>query len=318
MSGDRSNYNDYGIVFDYDKTIVDLCGGNLTHYQNIIQSLLNEVFFNPESIVLELACGTGIGSEILLKNNFAKLYCVDNSNAMLEATEYRLSNYGPHWRYVGERHQFNREINSRGDNTYLQHYPMVIIPRVTLLKHDAYDVDNLQVLELGSQAVDIIVMANTWNSLVAPHRLAKAVWNRLDSNGKFLFNTKVKNELQVSLQQMVKTDFYDQHFSETRFSCDNTDVPPCSTVQEVMSILEQCGFNVHYREQDFFLSRQEANIYLQAAARRFVRNYREYDVATETRVGNLTARLNGTIDEIVDKQRTFFWRREAFFEARKS
>ncbi|GEM_PF-6782232 len=317
MSDDRSNYNDYGLVFDYDKTIVDICGGNLTHYQNIIQSLLNKVCFKPESIVLELACGTGIGSEILLQNNFAKLYCLDKSNAMLNETECRLSNYDRHWRYVSDRFQFDKEINGRGDNTYLQYYPMITIPRVTLLKHDAYDVDNLQMLGLGSQAVDVIVMANTWNSLVTPPRLAKAVWNRLDSNGLFVFNTKVQHKSLISLQQIVTQNFYDPNFSETRFSCDNTDVPPTSTVEEVRSILESNGFSVSCHEQDLFLSQSEAIVYLQAAAQRFVRNYREKEGEHNTRVENLFSQLKATINDISERQNIFFWRREAFFEVKK-
>lgn len=317
MSEDRSNYRDYDVVENYDQNIVDICGGDLSHYKEIIRLLLRDIHFLPESNVLELACGTGISSEILLEHDFARLYCLDHSMAMLEATEYRLSKYGAHWRFVGDRFQLENEIKERGEYNYSLYYPLAAIPRTTLLLYDLYKLDNLVLPGTESQVVDFIVMANTWNSLVNPAKLAEAAFHRLVPQGIFIFNTKVKTELQVSLQKIVEQEFYLKNNAETNFSGDKTDLTPFSTVSEVKSILEQSGFMVDSFEQDFFLSNGEAQKYLQAAVQRFVRNYYEIDGVTKIRVNNLRFRLERTTDEILEKQHRFFWRREAFFKARK-
>ncbi len=108
MTNDISNYNDLGLALSYDRTVADLCGGDITKYLTIIKKLLKLISFSRNDQVIELGAGTGLASELILEHNFSRLYLLDRSRMVLEVAEQRLTRYDPQWEFLANKHFQNQ------------------------------------------------------------------------------------------------------------------------------------------------------------------------------------------------------------------
>ncbi len=132
-------------------------------------------------------------------------------------------------------------------------------------------------------------MLNAWVSVQEKETLLKAVYNRLKPNGIFAFNTKLNSSVD-SIREIA-----------TRITgkMDYTDIVPESGREDIEELVSS-RFQINaYGEEDLYLTRSEAERYLEEAV-----------IRTKS-FGNSWRKR----PEL--KEDNFFWRKEGYFVLEK-
>ncbi|MBI2665237.1 class I SAM-dependent methyltransferase [Candidatus Woesearchaeota archaeon] len=251
------------MYLDYDKITASLWGGSLKPCQDRIRFLLGLVPFSLEDLVMDVAAGTGIASEIILERKPKQLFLVDHSAGMLQEAEFRLGKYEQHWKFIGDKW----EQNERTPNRFIRssYVPLAPIPGVEFILTDAYRLDDPNLEHVGDCLVDKVVIANAFSSFNDPSRLLQAVYHRLRDGGCILLNSKLKGSFKP-----LHTHVED--FSYSLFDVyDTTDKAPVFTSEAIIGLLEQEGFVLrHFSEEDVYLSEEEVRAYVKGTVDRIL------------------------------------------------
>ena len=296
------------ISFKYDQTIADLWGGSLRRCQDNIRSLLNLVHFSSDDVVMDIAAGTGIASEVLLEKSVKHLYLVDNCCNMLERAEFKLGKYPTEWKFIGKKWEQREELKD-DPLFYSRYYLLRPIDHVYFILHDAYDIDNPKLELVSSTFVNKIVLANAFSSFTNPQRLLQAVYNRLQYGGYFLCTNKVKPEIKCppSLREIIRDNL-------AFIMNETTDKEPTHSQQEIKNMIQDAGFTLIYSsEENVFVSSMERQLYFQGTVNRVRAILSERNEP----YGEILSPVDWVFSKPPATEDTFYLRTEGYFIAQK-
>jgi ubiquinone/menaquinone biosynthesis C-methylase UbiE len=147
-------YKDESLASNYDRTMLKSLGKDYGEmYEEDINFLLDLMPISPEDVVVDLGCGTGISTKLILGRNAGKVIGVDFSEAMLRQAKEK---------FIGH-------------------------PKAEFRLGSAEELSDVV------KTADAVVSANTFGYIQEPGKALQQVHSVLVPNGKYLFNVKIES-----------------------------------------------------------------------------------------------------------------------------
>jgi ubiquinone/menaquinone biosynthesis C-methylase UbiE len=214
------SFKDKSIADGYDDSVSNIFGASYDRYEGDIRDLLNDVNFDND-IVIDLGCGTGISTGLILEKNPSRVIGIDFSDGMLDQA----------------RKKYGDQEN------------------VTFVFGSAEELRSLV-----TEEVDKVVSANLFKYLDKPEGVLGEIYTVLKERGEYIFDIGVKSEGALSIETMFYEPLEHalQEVLEKDVKLPVNNPESKYTREEIKNMADRCGFDVVvYSENDHSLTKEQ-------------------------------------------------------------